>query len=152
LAGNGKPGFSAGFGTNATFHNPTGIGVDSKGNIIVADCYNDMIRKISPDGQVTVLAGHKGGYVDGMGTVAKFNQPDGLAIDENDNVYVCDTGNYRIRKITAEGEVTTLAGNGERCSVDGEKYKCGFRQPIDITQDGEGKLYVNDNYSLRFIV
>jgi sugar lactone lactonase YvrE len=108
----GSPGSANGVGTAAQFRSPTGIAVDSARNIYVADTGNNTIRKIAPVGIVTTLAGTAGvtGSGDGTGSTAQFNGPAGVAVDARGNVYVADTGNHTIRKITAAGVVTTAAG------------------------------------------
>ena len=89
------------------------MAVDGTGNVYVADSYNRTIRKVTPGGVVTTLAGMAGswGSADGTGSAARFNYPSGVAVDSAGNVYVADTGNHTIRKVTPAGVVTTLAGN-----------------------------------------
>src|SRR5205807_3161927 len=101
-----------GVGANARFNLPSGVTVDIATNIYVADTANHTIRRITPAGVVTTLAGLAGypGSTDGTGTDARFNQSWGVAVDNAGNVYVGDTGNHTIRKVTAAGVVTTLAG------------------------------------------
>ncbi len=103
-------GSNDGLGNGALFNLPTGLAVDASGNIYLADTANSTIRKISPGGVVTTLAGLAGmaGLQDGIGSGAFFNQPKGLTVDSSGNVYVADTGNAAIRKITPAGVVTTL--------------------------------------------
>jgi sugar lactone lactonase YvrE len=111
LAGSGTAGNSDGTGANASFSHPQGIAVDSSFNVYVADTANNLIRKISPKGDVFTLAG--GGIHpadDGQGVAASFNWPTGIAVDASGNLYVADSGNLRIRKITPAGLVTTYAG------------------------------------------
>src|SRR6202043_3983058 len=110
LAGNA--GSADGTGGAARFNFPDGVAVDSTGNVYVADTNNSTIRKITPAGVVTTLAGSAGNaaYVDGAGSAARFNFPSGAAVDNTGNVYVADTGNNIIRKITPAGLVTLLAG------------------------------------------
>ena len=107
----GIAGSTDGQGTGATFNNPTGVAVDSSGNVFVADSGNSVIRRISPGGTVTTFAGVAGstGTSDGTGTAARFNSPSGVAVDAQNNVYVADTRNNTVRKITSGGTVTTLA-------------------------------------------
>jgi sugar lactone lactonase YvrE len=87
---------------NARFSNPGGLAVDGRGNIYVADAGNNTIRKISPAGGVTTLAGRAGttGSTDGAGPAARFNNPGGVAVDRAGNVYVADTDNHTIRKLS----------------------------------------------------
>lgn len=143
LAGSG-PGYADGVGTNTKFYNPYGIAVDSNGNIYVADTANNRIRKITSDGTVSTLAGSSSGYADGTGADAKFNFPYGVAVDNSGNVYVADYSNYRIRKVTAGGIVSTLAGNGSFGNADGTGTNAQFYNPSGITVDSNGNLFVTD--------
>jgi hypothetical protein len=108
----GSPGANNGTGSAARFDYPYGVAVDSGGNVYVADDYNHTVRKITPAGEVTTLAGQAGssGTNDGTGTAANFSYPQGVAVDSGGNLYVADTYNHTIRQITPVGEVTTLAG------------------------------------------
>ena len=105
-------------GSAARFYQPSGLAVDSVGNLFVADTGNHAIREISPDGAVTTLAGSAGdpGYVDGAIVTSRFNRPSDVAVDAADNVYVIDLGNQKVRKIMPSGLVTmacsrVMAGN-----------------------------------------
>jgi len=134
-------------GTAARFNHPTGIAVDSAGNVYVADATNNTIRKIAPAGAVTTLAGLAGvsGSSDGAGNGALFNNPGGLAVDPAGNVYVADTGNSTIRKVTPAGNVTTLAGlPGIAGLMDGTGGTAWFNQPQGLARDASGALYVTD--------
>src|SRR5439155_1044303 len=104
----GGPGNMDGTGSAARFTSPYGVAVDGVGNFYVADSHNSTIRKITPDGVVTTLAGTAGqnGSADGTGRVARFTLPSGVAVDNAGNIYVADTYNYTIRKITPAGDVT----------------------------------------------
>eukprot|EP00242_Pyramimonas_sp_CCMP2087_P004962 CAMPEP_0198220164 /NCGR_PEP_ID=MMETSP1445-20131203/77877_1 /TAXON_ID=36898 /ORGANISM="Pyramimonas sp., Strain CCMP2087" /LENGTH=120 /DNA_ID=CAMNT_0043897841 /DNA_START=253 /DNA_END=611 /DNA_ORIENTATION=- len=111
VAGTPAKGHQNGEGIVAQFLMPTGVAVDEDGNIIVADTDNHCIRRITPQGLVSTLAGTgEAGYLDGEGTVAQFNGPAGVAVDGGGNVIVADAVNHRIRQITPEGQVSTLAG------------------------------------------
>ncbi len=155
LAGSaGVSGFADGTGAAARFNYPAGLAVDAAGNVYVADQSNNLIRKITPAGVVTTLAGLQGvsGFSDGAGSLALFNQPDGVVLDSAGNVYVADTGNSTIRKITPAGVVSTLAGlpaiGGNQ---DGTGSGAMFNLPRALTIDGSGNLYVADtgNASIR---
>jgi sugar lactone lactonase YvrE len=110
LAGSETYGFADGSGAKAKFRHPVGVAVDAVGNVYVADNENHRIRKISPTGDVSTLAGsgrrgrRGGGFADGSGIEAQFNGPSDVAVDAAGNVYVADAGNHRIRKITQNGE------------------------------------------------
>jgi hypothetical protein len=199
LAGNGTSGSSDGVGTSARFNHPEGLTVDGAGNVYVGDTQNNMIRKITPAGVVSTLAGSTTGssadgtgaaagfynprgvvinsvgdlYVadwdntirkitptgvvstfagvpalsgsaDGMGTSALFKLPWSLGIDAADNIYVSDCYNYKIRKITSAGNVTTLAGSGTAGSTDGTGTSASFNYGFGLTVDATGTIYVAD--------
>ncbi len=157
LAGNaGAAGNADGMGSAARFNHPTGIAVDGAGTVCVADATNNLIRKITPAGVVTTLAGLPGvsGSEDGPGSIALFNNPGGLAIDGSGNLYVSDTGNSTIRKITPAGVVTTIAGlPGIAGLRDGTGMAAWFNQPQGLVLDPAGNLYVADtgNAAIRKI-
>src|SRR5204863_73114 len=120
---------------------------DSSGNVYVADTGNYTIRKITPAGAVTTLAGLAGntGSDDGTGSAARFNRPYGVATDSSGNVYVVDNGNHTIRKITPAGVVTTLAGlAGNSGSADGTGSTARFNGPSGVATDSSGNVYVAD--------
>ena len=155
LAGKaGVSGTNNGTGGAARFNTPFGVAVDSATNVYVADTYNFMIRKVTPAGVVTTLAGWAGssGSADGTGTAARFYYPSGVAVDNASNVYVADTYNYTIRKVTPAGVVTTLAGQpGWFGTNDGTGNAARFYLPSGVAVDGSGKVYVADqyNYTIR---
>jgi len=149
LAGSGKPGFADGTGTEAQFDHPTGVAVDSSGNVYVADQFNYRIRKITLAGMVSTLAGKTSGYEDATGTAAKFKSPRGVAVDSSGNVYVADADNNRIRKITPAGEVTTLAGTDTRGHADGTGSTAQFNKPSGVAVDSSGNVYVADSNNHR---
>ena len=146
LAGNGLEqwGYADSMGNAAKFNRPYGITIDTSDNLYVADTYNNRIRKISPAGEVTTLAGSTQGYANGTGSAAQFNQPYGIAIDKSGNLYVLDTYNNCIRKITPAGVVTTFAGSNTSGHADGKGSKARFSLPNGITIDTSGNLYVAD--------
>jgi sugar lactone lactonase YvrE len=140
-------GSADGTGASAQFNFPTGAAVDSSGNVYVADTGNCTIRKMTPAGAVTTLAGTAGsiGSADGAGPAARFANPEGLAVDPSGNVYVADSGNDTIRKITPSGAVTTLAGTaGSFGSADGTGAAAQFNCPVALAVDSTGNLYVAD--------
>jgi sugar lactone lactonase YvrE len=148
LAGSvGLSGSEDGVGAAARFGGPSGLAVDSVGNIFVVDTGNETIRKITPAGLVTTLAGTAGlsGSADGTGAAARFNYPQGVAVDGEGNVFVTDAGNDTIRKITPAGVVTTLAGTaGFSGSLDGTGDAARFDSPRDVVVDGAGNILVGD--------
>lgn len=141
------PGFADGTGAAAQFDGPSGITIDAVGNLYVADKNNNRIRKITPAGVVTTFAGGTSGFVDGTGTAAKFTIPFGITIDATGNLYVADSFNNRIRKITQEGVVTTVAGSAISGNLDGTGITAQFYHPCGITVDSTGNLYVVDTWN-----
>jgi len=155
FAGGGTPGSADGLATAARFHAPTSVALDGAGNLYVADQGNHVIRKITPAGMVTTLAGTAGvmGSTDGLGAAAQFSSPFGVAVDAAGNVYVGDQGNDTIRKITPAGAVTTLAGRaGVAGSMDGNG-NATFSAPAGVAVDAAGNVYVADqqNSTIRKI-
>lgn len=138
--------FADGPGATARFSQTFDIAVDASGNLYVADSGNNRIRKVAPDGTVTTLAGDgTAGYADGPGASAQFNNPRGVAVDGAGNVYVGDTGNQRIRKITPAGVVSTLAGTGVFGQVNGPGASAQFQGPANLAVDASGNVYVTEN-------
>ncbi len=146
-AGNGNAGYRNGAATaanltgksdtTAMFNNPAAVAVDAGGNVYVADRGNNVIRKILTTGRVVTIAGaHVKGYIDATDESAFFNQPSGVAVDANGNVYVSDQGNSAIRKITPSNVVTTIAGGTTQPSL--------LNYPSAITIDSQGNLYIVD--------
>lgn len=148
LAGSaGHPGSTDGPGGSAQFRNPWGVAVDGANNVLVADMSNDTIRKITPEGVVSTLAGKAGasGEADGLGNNARFNHPFAVAVDRANNVYVADSANNAIRKLTPAGRVTTPAGlPGYAGNSDGKGDAARFSNPQGLAVDAAGNIYVAD--------
>ena len=143
-------------GSAARFSSPSNVAVDSAGNIFVADASNQLIRKISPSGSVSTLAGRAGrtGSTNATGGNARFNNPLGVAVDGSGNVFVADANNHLIRKITSGGVVTTFVGGaGVSGSADGTGTAARFNSPTDVALDASGNLFVADagNHLIRKI-
>ncbi len=146
-------GFADGQGTAASFNFPTGIAVDVAGNVYVGDQGNHRIRKISPTGLVSTLAGSStSGFVDGPGVIARFNAPSGLSVDAAGNIYVADFYNHRIRKVTSTGVVSTLAGSSQGSS-DGLATNALFNNPLSLAVGPDARIYVADrgNHQIRIL-
>ena len=129
----------AGTGAEVEFNAPEGIAVDASGNVYVADTLNHRIRRISPSGTVSTIAGFgtSGGFTDGVVSGARFNSPSGVAVDSSGNIYVADTANNRIRKISTAGDVSTVAS--------------GLNEPKGVAVDADGNVYVADTGNNKVI-
>lgn len=155
-AGNGTFGFGGDGGpaTSASISEPWGIAVDASGNLYIADSYNNRIRKVTPAGIISTIAGSEPGGFGGDGgpaLSAQFNQPSGLAFDAGGNLYIADTYNHRIRRMTPAGIVTTVAGNGT-AGVNGDGGPPTLAQldtPGGVAVDAAGNLYVADSNNNR---
>lgn len=136
-----------GTAAEASFSSPQGVAVDTAGNVYVADSSNSLIRKITPGGVVSTLAGTAGtiGFTNGTGTAATFWQPTGVAVDTAGNVYVADSGNNAIRKITPAGLVSTLAGSATWGFANGTGPAASFHSPNSVAVDTAGNVYVADS-------
>jgi sugar lactone lactonase YvrE len=146
IAGDGSPVVRD--GKQSGFSDPFGVVIANDGTIYVADAgESNRIRKIAPDGTVTTLAGGREGFADGAGASAAFNTPSALSLGPDGNLYVADTGNNRIRKITPVGQVTTVGGDGHAGYVDGPAAKAQFNGPIGLSVSGSGDIYVADTYN-----
>lgn len=154
LAGDGHVGLRDGAAAQARFADPYGVALDPRsGTVYVADAGdNNRIRRIAPTGEVSTLAGGAEGLRDGVGAEASFNTPSGLAVDAQGNVYVADTGNHAIRKVTPEGRVSTLAGDGTPGWRDGPAGQARFNGPLAVAVDGQGRVFVADTYNDRIRV
>lgn len=153
LAGNGQKGSVDGSGTTARFEYPRGLTVDTSGNLYVTDWGNHAIRKITPMGVVTTVAGGSKGLQDGNGASAKFNHPSDITVDVTGVFYIADEDNDRIRQLTVAGQVTTLAGS-QTGFADGAGILAKFKKPFGIVSDAAGHLYVSDrgNHRIRKLV
>ncbi len=147
LAGNGAAGWNDGLGPAATFSQPDALALDAEGNLYVGDQSNNLIRKVTPAGLVTTLAGTPNGVgaTNGTGSSATFNGPRGMAVDNAGNVYVADQANNLIRKITPAGVVSTYAGSGAAGSQNGASALASFNTPTGVALDAAGNLYVSDS-------
>lgn len=153
---NGQSGILEGGPDYAQLKYPCDLALDSKGNLFVADETAHIIRKITPQGSNTIFAGspNAAGHEDGTGVDARFHGPAGLAIDTYDNLYVTDTDNRRIRKVTQD-QIQTVAGTvGNQGSNDGRGATARFYCPFGLSLDAAGALYVADgaNHTLRKVL
>ncbi|GAA3981663.1 gliding motility-associated C-terminal domain-containing protein [Mucilaginibacter dorajii] len=145
FAGNNAAGYLDGTGSGASFNSPGGVTTDALGNIYVADQQNNRIRKITPGGLVITVAGNgSAGAVNDIGLAASFNNPDGVAVDKQGNIFVADTKNNLIREITPTGAVTTFAGSGAAGYADGTGTAAAFNYPTSLAFDASGNLFVAD--------
>lgn len=152
FAGTGTAGFADGGATSAKFSGPNGLAIDAQGVIYVSDYDNSRIRKVLPNGTVSTVAGTgQRGFADGPGSSAQFSGPEGLALDEHGTLYVAEFAGQRIRKISPNGVVSTLAGTGVRGYADGAGNTAQFNGVSGLTFDAHGDLLVADagNYCVR---
>jgi len=153
IAGSGA-GFRDGPASVARFNSPSGLAIDPAGNVYVADTGNNAIRRVAPDGTVTTVAGDGiAGFRDGRATEARFNGPIGVAVDGQGHLIVADTYNDRIRRIAADGTVSTLAGAGIPGASDGTGPSAFFDTPSGVAVEASGTIYVADtgNNAVRTI-
>ena len=144
----GHKGSADGAGPAARFFHPAAVAVDTHGILYVADNGNETIRKITPSGEVTTLAGaaHHGGYADGPGATARFRAPTGVAVDALGNLYVVDHLNALLRRITPAGNVTTLAGTVLHFGFEnGSGSTARFNGPSGVAIDASNMLYLTDS-------
>ena len=155
-AGTGTAGFSGDGGpaTDAQLNGPNGVAVDGSGNLYIADAGNHRIRKLDADGTITTMAGTGTASFSGDGgpaTEAQLNGPNGVAVDGSGNLYIADAGNHRIRKLDADGTITTVAGTrAQGFSGDGgPATDAQLRNPYGVTPDGSGNFYIADTHNHR---
>lgn len=150
IAGDGMSGVRDGPASRARFSDPFGVAVAADGTVFVADAGEaNSIRRIGTDGFVSTVAGGPRGFADGRGHEARFDTPSGLAIDATGTLYAVDTGNNAIRRITPDGRVSTVAGDGVAGYRDGPGYQARFNGPIGVAVDRTGRLIVADTYNDR---
>jgi sugar lactone lactonase YvrE len=148
FAGRSTMGYTNGQGTTARFNYPYDVAFNSSGYLFVADKDNHMIRVISPSGYVSLFAGSSSGLLDGQGAAAMFSSPEGLAFDDNGNLYVAEYYNPVIRKVSPSGYVKSLTNSkGLLGDQSGPALKSSFWHPTGIEVDGNGTIYVADDYS-----
>jgi serine/threonine protein kinase, bacterial len=144
LAGTGTSGFANGTFTAAQFNAPVGVVADGSGNVYVADQANSLIREILSTGSVITFAGNGSGSANGAADTASFRGPAAVALDGNGNLFVADEGNNMIRKITSKGIVSTFAGSGKTGSANSQDIQASFNQPVGLAVDTAGNVYVAD--------
>jgi len=158
VAGNGRPGYSGdgGSATGAQLNYPEGVAVDNAGNLYIADLSNSRVRKVSSDGIVTTVAGNGAfGYSGdgGPATSAQLNYPSGVAVDSAGNLYIGDSNNSRVRKVSGNGIITTVAGNGTPSGYSGDGGPATSAQlgylGLGVAVDGVGNLYIADSSNSR---
>jgi len=155
LAGDGMPGSVDGQGTGAKLNRPHGMGLTSSGLLVFSDRGNHQLRSVNAKGQVNTIAGSgKAGFAEGRGPAAQFNELIAVVADRAGNLYVADRNNHRIRRVTTDGQVSTLAGTGDAGFVDGTTEEARFNQPYGVAlSEDESRLYVADylNHSIRVV-
>jgi sugar lactone lactonase YvrE len=141
----GVRGFQDGPGSSARLDTPSAIAFDSSGTLYIADTGNNVIRRLTSDGQITTIAGDStAGYVDGPHADARFNGPVGLTVDRGGRIIIADTYNDRIRAILTDGRVVTIAGSGRTGALDGTAAEATFNTPCAVASDADGTIYVAD--------
>ena len=150
VVGSGVDGSIDGAAALSRLSDPFGVAIDPSGNVLIADGGDgNRIRQVTLDGIVSTFAGGAEGFKDGAGNAAAFNTPSALAFDRRGNLYVADTGNHAIRKITPAGVVTTIAGTGQPGDADGPAATAQFNGPVGVAVDKTGNVFVADTYNDR---
>jgi len=150
VAGSGHPGIREGRARDATLCDPNGLAIDAEGNVLISDAGSHTIRRLSTSGEVTLLAGSgKPGFADGTGQQAQFEYPYGVAFAPDGALLVADSGNHRIRTVSPQGEVRTLAGSGAPGHRDGSGNSAQFFYPVGIAVDADGTAFVADRANHR---
>ena len=151
VAGNGTGGFSGDGGpaTSAELNGPSGVAVDAQGNLYIADTLNNRVRKVTPDGIISTVAGNGTSLYSGDGgpaVSAQLSGPQGLALDASGNMFVADAGNNVVRKISASGTITTVAGNGTAgfSGDGGQATAAQLNSPAGVAVDGNGNVFISD--------
>ena len=159
VAGNGTAGFSGDGGpaTQASLNLPSGVVVDKKGNLYIADRSNDRVRMVNTKGIIQTIAGNgnEGYHGDNMPALkATLDKPFGLALDKDNNLYIADRGNNRIRKVDRSGMISTVAGDGGYYFIgdNGPAYRASIAGPTDVAVDGKGNIYIADRNNNRIRV
>ncbi|MFE6094008.1 RICIN domain-containing protein [Streptomyces massasporeus] len=155
-AGNGSPGAlgDGGPAVSAQLKNPREVAVDGAGDLYIADAGNHRIRKVTVDGKISTFAGTgtaSSGGDGGLATAAQVNSPLGVAVDSAGNLYICEHGGHRVRKVTTDGKISTYAGNGSPGALGdgGPAVSAQLRHPVGLAVDGAGNLYIADYYNHR---
>jgi DNA-binding beta-propeller fold protein YncE len=150
IAGRGVPGSRDGGPGVAEFSDPFAVAVAADGRVYVADAGDaNRIRRIGPDGVVTLAGGSGEGWRDGRRGLAAFHTPSGVALAADGALYVSDTGTHRVRRVSADGDVTTLAGTGAPGYADGDASAASFDGPMGLALAPDGRLLVADAYNHR---
>ena len=154
VAGNGIAGFrgDGGPASQAQLNHPEGVAVDASGNLYIADTGNNRIRKISPDGIITTVAGNGAadfGGDDGPASQAQLNHPEGVAVDASGNLFIADTDNDRIREVSPNGIITTVAGDAGFSGDGGPASQAQLNHPEGVAVDAQGNLYIADTGNNR---
>ena len=153
VAGNGNPGYygDGGPAASAVLYNPSGVALDASGNLYIADSGNWRVRQISASGIITTIVGGGSGGDGGPAPFAQFRNPGGLALDGGGNLYIADTGHNRIRRVSTDGTITTVAGIGAMgASGDGgPANRAALSSPGSVAVDAAGNLYFSDSGRVR---